>query len=274
MSTETEHLMVVDGQNDFIEGGTLAVPGGTAAMQAIGAFVRRKGRRLDVAHGTLDAHQWVHIAQPYFWENDNGEAPPFYTVITANDAKTGVWRPRHPDQRPGALAGKTRQQYAIYYLEALEKAGRHHTIWPPHCVIGTPGAAIQADLSDSLEYWAKRNLLTVNWVTKGANQFTEHFGGMAAEVPLHSDPSTGLNRQSLSDLREAGRIYFGGLALNICLRRTLEQIIANVNPELVKKFVLLMDGTAAIADLPGDDTPDWLESIQARGVVLAGTADI
>lgn len=272
--TGTTHLMVVDGQNDFIEGGSLQVPGGRAAMQATGELVRTKGRMFDVVHGTLDAHQRIHIAQPTFWEDSQGNSPAFFTIITAKDVKDGVWRPRYGNSRPRALGGKTLTEHAYEYISSLEANGKCHTIWPVHCEIGTNGGAVQADLAEAIGYWAEKHFVTVNWVTKGSNPFVEHFGGMHAEMLLHSDPGTGLNGEFLKALHQAGRIYFVGLALNFCLRRTMEQIIDNVDPELVRKFVLLLDCTAAIPGIPGDDTQDWLQSIQARGVALTNSTNV
>ena len=81
-------LVIVDVQNDFCEGGSLAVTGGTAVARAISAHV----------HGAGYAH-----------------------VVATRD--------HHVD--PGH-----------HFSEQPD----YSDTWPPHCVVGTPGVELHADL--------------------------------------------------------------------------------------------------------------------------------
>lgn len=83
-------LLVVDVQNDFCEGGSLAVTGGAAAARAITDFVGENGSTYDAIVATRDYHidPGGHFSdQPDFVES-----------------------------------------------------------WPPHCLVGTPGADFHPDL--------------------------------------------------------------------------------------------------------------------------------
>jgi nicotinamidase/pyrazinamidase len=84
----TKALLVVDVQNDFCEGGSLAVAGGAAVAASISALLANAD--YDVVAATRDAHRDPH---------EHFSA--------------------HPD-----------------FIDS----------WPPHCVIGTPGAELHPNL--------------------------------------------------------------------------------------------------------------------------------
>ena len=86
-------LIVVDVQNDFVEGGALAVPGGGEVVAVINAL--QPGFDLVVA--TQDWH------------------PPNHASFAAN----------HPGRQP---------------FDTVDLHGLPQTLWPAHCVQGTPGA--------------------------------------------------------------------------------------------------------------------------------------
>lgn len=92
-------LIVIDMQNDFCEGGTLAVAGGNAIVPLVNRLI---------AH-----HDHVILTQDWH--------PPGHASFAS------AW--------PGAALFSTRDfPYGS------------QTLWPDHCVQGTPGAAFNADL--------------------------------------------------------------------------------------------------------------------------------
>ena len=86
-------LVVVDVQNDFCEGGSLAVAGGSAVAAAISAYLAASG------------DGYAHVVASRDYHIDPGD---------------------HFSDRPD-FAGT----------------------WPPHCVVGTPGAEFHPDLDTS-----------------------------------------------------------------------------------------------------------------------------
>ena len=92
MPEPTTALVVVDVQNDFCEGGSLAVAGGADVARRVAELVR------DGGYGTVVATRDHHVDPgPHFSDT--------------------------PD-----------------YVDS----------WPPHCVVGTPGAELHAPLQDEL----------------------------------------------------------------------------------------------------------------------------
>ena len=243
-------------------------------MDMLAAVIARVGNRWDELHVTMDCHQKLHIAHEWFWLNHDGKRPTPFSIITPDDIEADIWFPRFPNAKPAALAGQTLREYAIYYTKELQKRGNKALmIWPVHCEIGHPGNNLYAPVATALDKWAEDNFATVNLVSKGSDPFTEHFGGLQAEVPLASDPSTSLRTDVLDSVSEADVIAIGGLALSHCVMETVNQIVNNIDPKLVSKFHILRDCTSPVSAVPGGpDFPalseEWLKKMTKLGMTV------
>lgn len=238
-------LLIIDPQYDFCSPrGALSVGGADASMDRLSKMVETNLSDIDQIVVTLDSHQPLHIANPLWWRNAAGDHPAPFTLITAADMRAGTWRPTRPDAHT--------HQWSLSYLEALEKGGRYpHTIWNPHCLIGTEGHAVTHPLQEALYHWASRRLSTVTFVTKGSNPWTEHFGAFRAEVPDPNDPSTQINTQLVNVIEQSDRILCAGEALTHCLMHSLKDLIgAFQDPKAVGKMTLLTDAADPIPDPP------------------------
>lgn len=265
------HLLVIDPQNDFMDTPESALPvsGALDDMRRTASLVDRVGAKLQKIHVTLDSHHLVDIAHPAFWRDQNGAAPSPLTMISATSIEDGTWTPRRPEFR----------DYTIGYAKALEAAGKYQImVWPPHCLIGTWGHNVQADLAAALDRWSSARVRNVDFVTKGTNVLTEHYGALMAEVPIAKDPSTQLNGRFLAMLQEADIIAVAGEASSHCVKATIEQVADNIGEEHVKKFRLLTD---CMSPVPAVTAPDgsvivdfpaiadqFLQDMSARGMVL------
>lgn len=238
------HLVIIDPQNDFcdISGATLPVAGADADMKRLATLVDRVGHKLDDIHVTLDSHRLIDIAHPAFWMNQNGKQPNPFTLISAADVEAGIWTTRNPGFRSRALA----------YAKELESTTGHYKIciWPPHCLIGTWGHNVHSVLNESLQRWSDKEFAMVDYVTKGSNPWTEHYGALMAEVPDPNDPSTGLNTGFLSMLAEADVIAVAGEASSHCVLKTVTQIAEHIGNEHIKKFHLLRDCMSPVPAIP------------------------
>jgi nicotinamidase-related amidase len=280
-------LLVIDPQHDFMDepvagmpDSTLSVPGATADMVRLAAMVDRVGDKLDDIHVTLDSHHLVDVGHPTMWRAADGKTPPPpFTAILSDDIKAGIWTPRNANAKPPQLGGETIKQCMIRYAAQLEAQGSHLLmVWPVHCLIGSPGHSVQADLMTALNRWADRSFANVDFVTKGTNPYTEHYGALQAEVPMASDPSTGLHTGLLDVLQAADILVIAGEALTHCLMETVRQIANNVDEKLISKFHLLTDATSPIPAVPGGpDFPamaqKWQDEMVARGMVLTTTTE-
>ncbi|HKX73592.1 MAG TPA: hypothetical protein VJM32_06235 [Candidatus Saccharimonadales bacterium] len=283
--SENVQLLIIDPQNDFMDYDTsaLAVPGAGDDMLRTAALVRRLGSRLDDIHVTLDSHHLVDVGHPTMWVGNDGKTPPSpFTAILSDDIRSRIWTPRFADAKPPALDGETVRQYMIRYASTLEEQGNHLLmVWTIHCLIGSTGHAVQKDLADALNWWAGENFANINFVTKGTNPWTEHYGALQAEVPMASDPSSGLNTRLLEVLETADRVVVAGEAWTHCVKTSVTQIVENIDPKLVRKLWLLTDCMSGIpAAVPGDPKLDfplataaWQEEMVAKGINLTTSTE-
>ena len=276
------HLLIVDPQNDFmgkddgspltekmtdgtVLSASLPVKGGISDMRRGAALIDRIGRRVDDIHVTLDSHHTMHIAHPDMWVDGNGRAPSPFTMVKADDVKNDIWRPRNPSHR----------KRVIEYLANLEASGSYlHMIWPPHCRIGTWGHNVESTMEAALTKWERTEMGVVDYITKGSSVWTEHFGGLKAQVWDPVDPSTQLNTNLIKVLQEADIVGFLGEASSHCVRETVLQVADNIGSEHVKKLVLITDCMSPVPQAPGGpDFPalaaQFLKDMEARGMTLS-----
>ncbi len=281
-------LVIIDPQNDFMDipakpgnpvgmvapDGTefrsaLPVPGAVEDMKRVAKLIDRIGPKLADIHVTMDSHRLLDVAHPAWWVDAEGNNPPPFTIITADDIKNGIWCPRNPDFL----------KRMVEYAEALEVGGKYPLcIWPPHCLIGTWGHNVQEDLNDALQKWSGGEFATVDYVTKGSNPFTEHYGALMAEVPDPVDPGTALNTEFLQMLAETDMVAIAGEALSHCVMATVNQIADNIGEDQLRKFYILIDCCSPVPAVPnGPDFPqiarDWLGEMEKRGMNLVKADD-
>lgn len=257
------HLLVIDPQNDFcdIPGAALPVPGANADMQRLASLITRLGSKLDDIHVTLDSHNPVDIAHPSWWTNDQGAAPAPFTMISAADVKNGVWRTRNPRA----------QVHSLNYVESLERNNRYKLIiWPEHCLIGSWGHNVHADVFSALTAWARSKQAVVDFVTKGSNPTTEHYSAVQAEVPDANDPSTMLNLNSglIPALKSADIVLIAGEALSHCVASTVRDIADNFGEDNIKKMVLLEDCSSSVTGFEANGQ-QFIAEMKARGMQVA-----
>ncbi len=284
MSRTTKiHLLIIDPQNDFMGNldGTpyteklstgrvniadLAVPGAVEDMMRLAKFVDRVGRKLDDIHVTLDSHRLVDVGHAPMWIDSNGNPPKKFTQISVADIEAGLYTTRHPSHRARMLD----------YARKLEAGGKYKImIWSDigHCLIGTWGHNVFPDLKDALLRWENSQFATVDYVTKGSNSWTEHYGGLMAEVEDPNDPTTSLNTGLLEILAQADIVVVAGEASSHCVLTTVNQIAENIGEEHVKKFHLLSDCMSPVPAIPNVvDFPaiasSWLRDMERRGMTV------
>lgn len=234
-------LIAIDLQKDFhdnIPGSTLAVPGSTKDTERTCAFIRN----LDPAtiFASRDSHYNLDISHPDWWEDAKGNTVKSFTLIMADDIKNGKYVPRMDYAR------------SLAYVEALEKNGEFlHFIWPPHCLIGSDGQSFHPLFMEAVCDWNLRNRKWVNFVTKGVNPFTEHFGMFRANVPIDKDPNTQVDQAIFKTLQDHDDIYLVGQARTHCDANSLRQLL-QIAPQLASKVIVLEDCMSNVPGLPDD----------------------
>ncbi|GAB3244809.1 cysteine hydrolase family protein [Chitinimonas naiadis] len=254
-------LLIIDPQNDFcdIDGASLPVQGASGDLDRLSGLLDRLGGQLDDIHVTLDSHHPLHIAHPAWWRDANGTSPTPFTLISLADVQSGKWQARDP----------ARQRHSQAYVEALAARGRYQlVIWPEHCLIGSWGHAVQPRLFDTLAQWGRRELRTVNYVTKGSNPGTEHYSAIQAEVPDPADAGTLPNQALLARLAKADTVLIAGQALSHCVASTVRDLAEHWGS--ANKLVLIDDCSSPV---PGFEAQGqaFVQELTARGMRLASS---
>jgi len=285
------HLVVIDPQNSFckvvdqaqqqkLHDGELCVAGAWEDMNRVSALVKRLGKKLEDIHVTLDSHHLLHVAHPIWYRDAKGHQPDPFTIMREQngliigskvDASGSLY---DVGEYTTFLPSVTKR--TIEYLKALAAAKRYpHVIWPPHCLIGTVGAAVVPQLFDALQEWVKlQGDKTIGWVTKGSNPYVEHFSAVRAEVVDPNDvQNTGLNSAFIGTLIEADEVVFAGEAGSHCLANTVRDIANEfADDSFIKKCVLLTNGTSPV---PGFENyqKTFISDMTARGMKTATCED-
>lgn len=168
----------------------------------------------------------------------------FDTVVATQD-----WHPRGHLSFATSHAG--RQPF-----DQVQLHGVAQTLWPDHCVQGTPGAALHRDLP-------VEPLALI--LRKGANRQVDSYSAFRENVgPDGARAGTGL----AGWLRERGvrRIFLAGLARDFCVRWSAEDAVA-----AGFEAVLLDDLTRSV--FPANDAAT-IAGLRQAGVTIATSADL
>lgn len=257
-------LLIIDGQNDFCEPhGALFVKGAPEDCRRLADFIRRNIDVIDGITVTLDSHHLYDIAHPLYWVNGRGENPVPFTVITADDVKSGKWMTAREDDRT----------HGLEYVRQLEARGRYRLcIWPPHCLIGSWGTQLQGDIFSAVTDWEKKHRRAAVKVFKGTNPATEHYGAFEAEVPLEEDPGSAMRMDLIESLDKADEILLAGEALDYCVANTVRQLAGSLPSEKMDKIVLLEDCTSSV-DPSSGMSEGFLYEMESRGMRFVKSAD-
>lgn len=272
---KTRTCLIVDPQDGFIvnENYTPELPGGHLNLAVAGASDdMERGRKvieksLDYFNRirvTLDSHHPFHIANPVYFKDKSGNHPQPFTQIRYADLKNGDWRTSVPSL----------QSDAEYYLQQLETSGRlTHTIWPPHCIIGTQGHLVYKPLRSTLLKW-ENDYSIIDWNPKGSNYRREHFSGVKAEVEDAKDESTKVNFDLVNSIEEPDETHIFGIAGSHCVPETVKGIIENFkDTDSAKKLFLWTD---CISPVPGFEQvqEDNFRLFKSLGVNLIKSTDL
>ena len=256
-------LLVIDPQIDFCDpNGALSVAGADGDMARLAQMIERLAPRLDRIHVTLDSHHLVDIAHPIFWQDEGGNSPAPFTIISAEDVEAGRWKAAQPQARDRAAA----------YVQALARHGRYPLcIWPPHCLLGSRGHDVQPALFDALQAWEQRYAV-VDYVQKGSNIYTEHYSAIQADVPDPSDPSTQVNTALIEALKQADIVAVAGEAGSHCVANTVRDLAQFGGEQLASKIVLLRDAVSPVGGFEAFQD-SFISELTGQGMRLSTTAE-
>jgi nicotinamidase/pyrazinamidase len=298
-SKKSTALLLIDVQKDFHPGGgSLAIPNADQDAHRIAALIRSHGADIHRIVATLDSHQRLHIAHPLFWvagssseekdiASDQLRHPAPFTIISANDIRNGVWKPRSDLDIPSSMLdpsvfGNVESvtdehgtldllKYCIEYATRLERAGRFQIcIWPEHCLMGSAGHGLVDEVLQAVNEWSQHTGRSVEWVMKGQNLLTEMYSALAADVPV--SPETAYNFSLLESLKQADSLVVCGQAMSHCVNYTLRDIISQWPSDRLSDITLLTDCASAV---PGFESAaeNFMDDMTKAGLRLKKSTD-
>lgn len=262
-------LLIVDAQRDFVMPGLgLPVDGAVDDTRRLIEFIYGNLGRITQIDLSMDTHYPFQIFFPTWWVDKDGQSPNGYTPISYADVRNGTWKP------------VIDPRWSVDYVKSLEKdAKKSLMIWPFHCLLGTPGHAIVPALSEAVLYHSAARGNQPEYLIKGINPRTEHYGIFAAEITDPHDISTQLNTHILDTIAQNDLVYVAGEAKSHCVLETMKQLVGyfgKTDPEAIKKIRFLMDCTSSVKH-PAVDFEALanaeLEKMVAQGVVLVNSTD-
>jgi len=248
-------LLIIDPQVDFHEGGNLPVKGALADSARIAELIQTKKFHNIVV--TLDTHQYVDIGHPMWWINEEKEHPTPFTIITTKDIEDGKWR----------AARQEDEKWSNSYVSKLEKNKRfQHTIWPYHCIVGTPGHGVTRVLNEALQDWVKANQQLVTYMWKGTNPKAEMYSAFKADVEVPGADETKLNKQVLDRLYRYDNIVVCGEASSHCVMNSVVDMVAYFDTKVGKhgnppQISLLSDCCSPVEGY-AKQAEEWFKNIQ------------
>lgn len=141
-------------------------------------------------------------------------------------------------------------------MDVIQPYGHDQTLWPDHCVQGTPGAALHPDMD-----WRPVEAV----IRKGTDPRADSYSGFRNNWdPDGERPATGLEGY----LKERGvdTVVVCGLARDFCVKWTAEDAAA-----AGFRTLFLWDLTRAV--IPDDD-PRVRAELQEAGVEVVESADV
>jgi len=256
-------LLIIDPQNDFHEGGSLAVPGAREDARRIADLIRNQGDTISEIFITLDTHQKLHIAHPMFWVDEQSYHPPPFTPISVEDVESGKWRTSHPQF----------QEWGLDYVKALERNKRFQLlIWPEHCLVGTVGHAVEPQIIEAVHEWEANTGKVASYILKGHHALAEHYSAIRADVMIKGAPSTHVNQKLVDDLAKFNKVVICGQALSHCVNFTTRDLADEFPPNRMKDLIILTDASSPVPKFE-EAANTFLSDMQNRGLVLQKSTD-
>ncbi|HVR29312.1 MAG TPA: nicotinamidase [Thermoanaerobaculia bacterium] len=265
--SESTLLLLVDLQKDFcFPEGALYVAGrsGRGAVddnRRVAAFLYRNLAGVTATLSTLDSHLAHHIFSPTFWRDANGEMPGPHRTVTAAEVRAGEVRPA-PELASWVAGGDYEWlcRQALHYCEELERRGRYALyLWPPHCLVGSPGHGMVGVVQEARLFHAYARRAEAAIEIKGLNVLTEHYSVLQPEITTAHDGTALAEVASrlAEKLLGADRLVIAGQAASHCVKNTLEDLLAWIeehDPALARRVYVLEDCMSAVT-VPDPTSP-------------------
>lgn len=275
-------FLVIDAQLDFTNPlGTLYV-GGHSGNGAIddcartAEFVYANLNKISRVIPTADTHLANQIFFSSFWVDANGEPVGAHRTISVAQIDAGEVRvaPAMAALANGNYGWLCKQ--ARHYCAELERAGKYQLyIWPPHCILGSQGHALNGVVFEAAMFHAYVRQTQLTLEIKGAHPFAENYSVLGPEVLTRHDglPMLQKNTAIIKTLLDSRAVIIAGQAASHCVKSSIDDILSEiqaVDPALARKIYVMEDLTSSVV-VP--DSIDPATKLVTKGVDFTPEAD-
>ncbi len=268
-------LMLIDVQNTFcLPEFELFVAGrsGRGAVddnRRLCEFIYRNLDKITHITASMDTHRTMQVFHAIFLVNDQGEHPAPYTLVTAEEIRSGKWRFNPALAAHFDITPDYGQERLLHYTAALEAQGKYAlTIWPYHAMLGGIGHALVSSVEEAIFFHSIARLAQPHFELKGDQPFTEHYSIIGPEVERgpQGESLGERNRTFVDMLERVDRLVIAGQAKSHCVAWTIADLLEELSardPALANKIYLLEDCTSPVV-APGADFTAAAEEAFAR----------
>lgn len=247
-------MMPIDAQITFcFDNAELPVIGALDDCNRGAKMIYRDMRYITEIAPTFDTHRAYQIFHPGFWEDQQGNHPAPFTVISLSDILAGKWI-----VSPSAAFTVMNGDYAYlanharHYIESLQKTGKDVLIiWPYHGMLGGCGHALVPNVEEAIFFHSICRKVLMGAEIKGGNCLTENYSILGPEVTTgyNGSPIAQKNVRFIDKLLKFDKVVIWGEAKDKCVAWTINDLlteIASRDPQLAKKVYLVEDCTSPV----------------------------
>ncbi len=255
----------IDYQVDFVDG-SLRVEGAVGDLRRFIEYLYGNAENISGMLFSLDQHLPWQIFHPLWWKDKDGNHPEPFTAITEDDIKEERWIPQ------------LEKQWSKEYPTRLRETGQSPLlIWPEHCIVGTEGAALVADLAEAVMWLSAARSIQPIFMFKGTVPKSEHYGPFCCCVPVDDHPQGGLQTQFMDVIASYDVIDIAGEAEDFCVQEAMRQLLdyyGNNSPEVIEKINFLRDCTSLVFPDKRSEADEVLEQYAGKGVQIVKSTEI
>jgi len=254
-------LLAVDVQNTFcIPDFELFVAGrsGTGAVddnRRLCQFVYRNLGEITQIFPSLDTHHAMQVFHAIWLVDEQGDHPPPYTIVSAEDVTAGRWRMNDQVAQALGIDPDYAARHLAHYTRRLADGGKYDlTIWPYHAMLGGIGHALVSAVEEAIFFHGLARYSNPEFQVKGDKPLTEHYSMLGPEVTEGPDGDRlgGKNTELIEKLLTFDAVVVAGQAKSHCLAWTIEDLLEDerAGERLAERTYLLEDCTSPVV-VPG-----------------------
>lgn len=253
-------LLGIDLQYDFLEHGSLAVPGSNADVSRLIQWFYKNMGNITAVKLSKDTHNVFQVFFPSLWIDSKGNHPNPFTPIVLTDLNNRIWIPI------------VNPIGARDYVENLPKLGKKTLlIWPYHCIQGTDGCAIDSQWMNIVMYHSIARRSRVDIMVKGTDPMSEMYGIFKPEY----SPKGLINLKALDMFAKFDKVIITGQAKSHCVLESVKQMLDHYQSDkaTIQKMYVLEDTMSVI---PGfeDSTAEAFSTFKAQGLNITSTEEL